>query len=222
MDVAAIYAGSDGEETTALYERIEKLGNVGVVAMNLFRACKASERAKKYRRRYKGVAYEKKNWSLKLLCGALSALDKSDLALGCSTPGCTHPDGKPCISCGFIVAHGIINWGWKEDPNAEFHNWVLYVDLPNGQVSFHAATPLSAHRYEGEWDGEHASAHRIIEFAQAILDGRTIEKAIKPIATLFEKPEPPPLPEGTHAHLDCVGGESGRASVETLQQDRLL
>jgi hypothetical protein len=143
MTVIEIFAGTSGHATRDLYSRLEKLGPIGVVALNLFRAQKASSRAKVYRRRFKGVAYEKKNWSMKLLCDALGA---SAAELG-------------------------IEFGWSEDPAQEFHNWVLYVDLPMGQVSFHSAAPLSPERYEKLWDGSKDSASRIIRFVESVLIG---------------------------------------------------
>lgn len=139
MTVLEIYAGSNGEATKDLYSRLEKLGPAGVVALNLFRAQKASSRAKVYRRKFKGVAYEKKNWSLKLLCEALAA----------SSP--------------------YFSFGWREDPTQEYHTWVLYVDLPTGQVSFHSATALRPERYDKPWDGSGDSATRIIRFVESIL-----------------------------------------------------
>lgn len=148
MNVQAIYEGSDGEATKKLYAKLETLGAIGIIALNLFRACKASERAKKYRRRYKGAAYDKKNWSLKLLSDALASYTPRGIAYG-------------------------IRWGWKEDPTQEFHKWVLYVDLPTGQVSFHAAAPLAKLRYHGEWDGQHISARRIVAYVDHVLNGTT-------------------------------------------------
>jgi hypothetical protein len=146
LEVARIYAGSNGEETKQLYARLEPLGPAGVIAMNLFRAQKASSRAKVYRGGIRGrgsfrsMAYEKKNWSLQQLCQSLSG---SELV-----------------------------FGWKRDPAAAFHEWVLYVELPNGQVSFHSATALTEHRYQGDWDGMHLSAERIIHFVSHVLSSR--------------------------------------------------
>ena len=94
MTVHEIYIGSDGDATKALYERLATLGPAGVVALNLFRAVKCSTRAKKYSRRFKGEAYDRKNWSLANLCQELA---KSADALG-------------------------IVWGWKIDPEQDFHN----------------------------------------------------------------------------------------------------
>ena len=141
MTVLEIYAGSNGQATLDLYARLERLGPAGIVALNLFRAQKASARAKVYRRRFKGVAYEKKNWSMRLLCDAL-AISAAELG---------------------------IDFGWREDPAQEYHKWVLYVDLPAGQVSFHSATALSVHRYDKPWDNSGDSASRIIGFVQLVL-----------------------------------------------------
>lgn len=147
MTVMEVYEGSSGQATLDLYAKLEKLGPVGVVALNLFRAQKASARAKVYRRKFKGVAYEKKNWSLKLLCDALT---------------------------GHAPNFGL-TFGWREDPNQEYHNWVLYVDLPTGQVSFHSANALSAQRYDRPWDSSGDSASRIVQFVQRVVDRSELE-----------------------------------------------
>ena len=124
-EILAVYDGSDGEATSALYRRLEALGPAGVIAMNIFRAHKSSARAKLYSRRYKGAAYGKKDYSLGLLC---SALGRHAEALG-------------------------IRWGWAVDAKQEVHKHVLYVDLPTGQVSFHTEHRLEGPDYTGEWDG---------------------------------------------------------------------
>jgi hypothetical protein len=146
-----VYYGSDGDATRELYKELDKLGPVGVVAMNLMRACKASERAKKYRGgirglgRYKDMAYEKKQWSMNNLCSALTCNGDS---LG-------------------------IRFGWKKDPDQEAkgdpHVWVLYVDLPTGQVSFHTAGRGEGPDYPGDWDHSPKSAERIIAWTSMLL-----------------------------------------------------
>jgi hypothetical protein len=149
INAAEVYAGSDGELTTRFYGELEKMGPVGVVAMNLFRAQKCSSRAKAYRGgipgkgSYRGMAYDRKNWSMQNLC---KVLNRESVLLG-------------------------IVWGWKQDPNQEFHNWVLYVDLPEGQVSFHAGQRMEGPEYAGEWDGRHLSAERIIAFCEHVMNG---------------------------------------------------
>ena len=95
----------------ALYARLEGHGPIGQVAMNLFRACKTSQRAKVYRgRRYRGAAYDTKQYSMDLLCAHLV-------------------DHAPTI--------GLSSWGWREDSDQPVHRQVLYIDLPTGQISFH-------------------------------------------------------------------------------------
>ncbi|HEV7521421.1 MAG TPA: hypothetical protein VGP89_10010, partial [Candidatus Angelobacter sp.] len=108
-------------------------------------------RAKLYQRRaHKGEAYNRKNWSLGLLC--------TYIALYGGRKACAEP---------------LINYGWKQDPDTPGFEWVLYVDLPQGQVSFHAATRGAGPDYQGEWCGEHLSAERIVEFCDAVMSGQT-------------------------------------------------
>lgn len=128
-DLIRIYTGSNGEATKALYERVANLGPAGVVAVDLFRAAKASERAKVYRGgnrqgSYRRQAYDKKQWCIDNLARVLSI----------------HAD-----------AIGV-TWGWAEDPAQEFHRFVLYIDLPTGQVSFHTAPRGEGSDYSGKWD----------------------------------------------------------------------
>ncbi len=147
ITVLEIFNGSNGDDTKALYARLETLGPVGVVALNLFRAQKCSARAKEYRRRaHKSEAYDRKNWSMANLCQAL-----------------------------LLHAAALnIRWGWKQDPEQEFHNWVLYVDLPTGQVSFHAAGRGQGPDYPADWDrwpGQ--SAQRIVSWVSSLLGEKT-------------------------------------------------
>ena len=148
MTVLEIYLGSDGAATRALYAQLKTLHGInGEIGVALFRAQKASERAKKYRGgvpgkgSYRDMAYEKKNWSLQELCKIL--------------------EGKE------------FTFGWKKDPNQTFHSWVLYVDLPTGQVSFHSKERYAGPDYSGDWDGvKGISAQRIVAFCQSVLEGR--------------------------------------------------
>ncbi|MDE2097871.1 MAG: hypothetical protein KGL39_11530 [Patescibacteria group bacterium] len=142
MTAYEIYKGADGEATKALYAELEARGPIGVVAMNLFRAQKCSERAKIYRgRRFKDAAYDRKQWSMGLLCAALQA----------------H------------AAELQIRWGWKLDEGAEFAKWVLYVDLPQGQVSFHSPARGEGPHYDPDWDGAAGwSPTRIIAFCEQL------------------------------------------------------
>lgn len=130
IELLQVYEGSDGAKTMALYETLKARGPLSDIALNLFRAHKASARAKVYRGgdkrgSYRRQAYDKKGWSIENLCRLLA--ERAE-------------------------ASGI-RWGWKLDPQQAFHCWVLYVDLPDGQVSFHAAERGTGPDYDGEWDG---------------------------------------------------------------------
>jgi hypothetical protein len=142
VNALTIYNGSDGGATKALYERLQSIGPVGVVALNIFRAQKASGRAKEYSRRFKGVAYDKKQWSMANLC---DVLEKHGAELN-------------------------ILFGWKQDPEQPYYPWVLYVTLPTGQCSFHSPVRGKGPDYSGDWDGSTGSAARIIRWVQAVLD----------------------------------------------------
>jgi hypothetical protein len=143
VEVTAIYNGSNGDATKALYQRLERLGPIGIVAVNLFRACKSSERAKVYRGGgYRGMAYDRKSWSLNNLC---AILDIHSEALG-------------------------IAWGWSIDEKAVGFEHVLYADIPTGQVSFHNGARLTGPDYGKPWDGVRgASAGRICRWIAALL-----------------------------------------------------
>lgn len=143
--VLSIYEGSDGGATTALYEKLRPFGPAGAVAENLVRAQKSSARAKVYRGgSYRRAAYDRKEWSIGNLCAALS----------------DH-----------AAAIGIV-WGWGEDTAQPVHRFVLYVDLPTGQVSFHAGQRGTGPDYPGAWDGcRGASPARICRFTADLLRG---------------------------------------------------
>lgn len=129
FDVIAVYTGSDGAATQALYARVSAWGPSGVLAVNLLRAAKTSERAKKYRGgnhagSFRSQAYERKRWAMGNLSDCLTEFGESLEVV----------------------------WGWKEDPRQPVYRWVLYVDLPTGQVSFHSDYRGKGPDYPGEWD----------------------------------------------------------------------
>ena len=146
MKALTVYQGSDGELTKQYYTELEKRGPMGIVAVNLFRAQKCSSRAKVYRGgirgqgSYKSMAYDRKQWSMNNLVKAL---------------------GEHSESLG-------IAYGWKEDPATTAFEWVLYVDLPTGQVSFHSPTRGTGPDYSGDWDGQKLSADRIVQFCDRV------------------------------------------------------
>lgn len=160
MNAYDVYAGSDGELTKQFYEELQRRGPLGVIAMNLFRAQKCSSRAKVYRggrggRRFRDMAYERKEWSLKLLTEALQQ---------------------------HAGAFGIV-FGWGRDDAQNLNPWVLYVELPDiGQVSFHSPTRHVGPDYPSEWDGQHLSAERVIKFCQVVYGqaGREAKPADSP------------------------------------------
>lgn len=146
-EIIVVYQGSHPERTKDLYNKLNVRGPVGVVATNLFRACKNSERAKKYRGgdgtgSYRSKAYERKQWSLENLDRELRQ----------------HADSLN------------IRWGWGRDDKQSRHDVVLYVDLPCGQVSFHTEVRGMGPDYAGEWDGMRGqSATRVCRFAEIVL-----------------------------------------------------
>jgi hypothetical protein len=149
-DVYAIYEGSDGEATKTLYAHLSTLGAEGAIAIDLFRAQKASARAKVYRGgvrgrgSYRSMAYDRKGWALSNLAGAL-ARSAADV--------------------------GIV-WGWGVDQKETAHRHVLYVDLPTGQVSFHSGERYGGPDYPGAWDGVRGvSADRIVRWVRRVLAG---------------------------------------------------
>ena len=134
-----VFDGSDGHLTVAYYRRLCAKGPLGVVAMNLFRAQKTSNRAKKYHgRQYRSASYDVKNYSLGELCGAIATLTE-------------------------------FKWGWKKDPDTPGFEWVLYVELPTGQISFHSGVRGSGQEYAGQWDGQHESQNRILQWCDQLL-----------------------------------------------------
>jgi len=145
-DVMRIYDGSSGDDTKALYARLEQLGPNGQIALNLFRAQKNSARAKVYRGGgYRGKAYDRKQWAIDNLAAILTQ------------------HAEACA----------IRWGWGIDDAQEYHRVVLYIDLPIGQVSFHTAMRGAGPDYPGEWDGiPNASIGRICSWCARLLSAQ--------------------------------------------------
>lgn len=153
-DVYAIYEGSDGDATKALYAHLASLGAAGAIAVELFRAQKASTRAKVYRGgmrgrgSYRSMAYDRKGWALNNLAVALA-------------------DSAADI--------GIV-WGWGVDAKEPVHRHVLYVELPTGQVSFHSGERYHGPDYPGEWDGVRgASVDRVLRWVRRLLVAEGVE-----------------------------------------------
>ncbi|MEZ2347383.1 hypothetical protein [Terriglobus sp. RCC_193] len=152
-----IFDQRSGDVTKAYYTALATCGVEGQLAVALFRAQKRSEAAKSYRRgSSRRASYEVKNWSLSEVCRVLSA------------------PGAPAF-----------RWGWKHDPKTAGYEWVLYVDLPSGQVSFHSADRLTpAPDYPGKYDGHKLSRQRILAYCDAIMFDRQ--------CPIIEGPQQPP------------------------------
>lgn len=144
MKAADVYAGSDGVKTRQYYAELLERGIIGTIAVNLFRAQKSSSRAKVYHGKYRGMSYDKKQWSMDVLCDSLL---QGGAGLG-------------------------ITFGWCKDEGS-YVPWVLYVDLPTGQVSFHSPARGKGPDYPKAWDGiAGASESRILEFCEGVMAGK--------------------------------------------------
>lgn len=71
--------------------------------------------------------------------------------------------------CQILDESGTLRFGWKIDPLQDYAPWVLYVDLPLGQVSFHSLERGTGPDYPGVWDRESASESRIVAFCDDVL-----------------------------------------------------
>jgi hypothetical protein len=145
-EVHAAYQASDSAATKALFARLKPHGADGKLAIELFRACKASARAKVYRGGVRGVgtyrsmSYDRKQAAMDRLCHVLEEIQ------------------------------GTHEWGWGIDDMQPVHRHVLYLDLPTGQVSFHTDARGKGPDYGKEWDGQLGqSADRICRWIQQIL-----------------------------------------------------
>ncbi len=146
MTAEEVYQENNAPTTRLLFSRLKKLGSLGLLAVELLRAQKNSDRGKLqgYKKskvfNYSGVSYGRK---AKALSNIARILLENNLG---------------------------IKWGWGEDP-AEFKiPWVLYLELPTGQVSFHNRKRYEGPDYEGQWDKKNASCERILEFCDRLLE----------------------------------------------------
>jgi hypothetical protein len=137
-----VFNQSDGEVTKTYYAKMNARGLQGQLAVSLFRAQKRSIAAKKYKRgRFVRDAYDVKNWSISEICRILATMQDFEMAP---------------------------RWGWKRDPSTPGYEWVLYVDLPTGQCSFHTASRLNGPDFDGEWDGIGMSKERICRYCDMV------------------------------------------------------
>lgn len=146
-----VFTQNDGEVTKAYYAEMNQKGLAGQLAVALFRAQKRSTAAKNYRRgKFRHSAYDVKNWSLSEICRILDAMSAFEMA-------------PP--------------WGWKRDPKTPGYEWVLYVDLPTGQCSFHSAERLNGPEYAADWDGIGMSQERIIAYCDSVAGEKEVLRA---------------------------------------------
>jgi hypothetical protein len=150
MHAQQIYFGSNAAASRSFCSKLESSGAIGRIAAQLFRVQKASSRAKVYRGgvrgsngqgySYRDMAYERKNECIEQLCRILE-----------------HNSGG-------------LKWGWGHDDQQFEAKHVLYLELPCGQVSFHCPVRYAGQDFDGEWDGEHLSQERVIEFCQRVFN----------------------------------------------------
>jgi hypothetical protein len=74
-----------------------------------------------------------------------------------------------------------VPWGWGIDNQMpEFSpRHVLYIELPQGQVSFHSHERFAGPDYLAKWDAQHASAERILRFCDEVLSGVSLEQMLQ-------------------------------------------
>lgn len=147
--VHAIYAHSGGEETQALFAELEALGAMGVLAKNLFRAQKCTQRALDQAATvWAHYAMGRKRWALDQLLDQLRVTPPAEL------PGITY--------------------GWVSDLDAgdPERPYALVVTLPTGTVSFrskilHPGPTLP----RAAWDGADMPTivARILAFVDLVL-----------------------------------------------------
>lgn len=189
-EVEEAYYGSDGAATLELFERLKALGGPGLLAMNLFRVCKNSERAKTYRsRRSVGAAYGTKDWALGQLVGTL--IDFPGLGVA---------------------------WGWGYDAKTVAFEHVVYVDVPgSGQVSFHTGMRGAGPDYGRPWDGVRGvAAGRIIRYAHRVLgiEVEQKEESHGPRQCRGEGAAAADAGEGEAGAAECAGEPAGQQAFD--------
>lgn len=138
-----IFWGVDPVATKGYYAELRRRGPIGEVCVRLFRASKANHFAKHYKGKSIGLAYERKSVALNELS---VILQEQGVALQ-------------------------IRFGWANDPKQAWHNQVLYVDLPTGQVSYHNRHRYQGPDYPGTWDGlTGVGDERVIAFCDQVIE----------------------------------------------------
>jgi hypothetical protein len=148
-----VFDGTDGDVTRNYYTELNAKGLYGQLTTALFRAQKRSVAAKRYR----GRKYTQAAYSVKNW--SLSEI---------------------CRICQLIPE---IVWGWKYDAKTVNFEWVLYVETPHGQVSFHSGERLEGPDFPNEWDGQKVCRERILRFCDSIMG---LEPVLYQNETTFE------------------------------------
>jgi len=152
-----VFDGSVAADTRRYLKGLSRLGPRGQLAASLFRAQKASTRAKFYhggiktgygRKTFRDLAYDHKQDAINAVCELLQELS------------------------GRLV----LTWGWGEDKGQSINRWVLYVELPTGQVSFHSPQRGAGPDYLRGWDGANLSCERISQWCDSIVEARDLLK----------------------------------------------
>lgn len=146
LSARSVFELNHPEKTKEFYAKISESGGIGFIAVALYRVQKYSMMAKTFPYRGKKgkrfISYAKKNYRIESLVETLIK----------------YPDAG-------------VTFGWGIDNKKSKNKWVLYVDLPNGQVSFH--TPigrLAGPDYAAGWCGViGASERRIFELCDKLL-----------------------------------------------------
>lgn len=149
MNAQAAYEATDYSETRSYLRALANAGRLGRIAAALFAAMRASTDAKTERRLAKGdplaeitvsrAGYARKRLAMQKVCELL-AHNAAGLA-----------------------------WGWGNDRRQADCPFVLFVDLPQGQVSFHTPEKLMGPEYAGRWDRACQNRERVLAFCDALL-----------------------------------------------------
>jgi hypothetical protein len=94
--------------------------------------------------------------------------------------------------CGALADSGLV-WGWGFDEGRPFNQYVLYVDLPFGQVSFHSCERMAGPDYPGQWDGKRVSEARVNAYCAHLLGEVTKQRPTPAPCDLPPRPNVPPF-----------------------------
>jgi hypothetical protein len=173
MRAKEVFDGNNGDTTKTYYSELNAKGIHGQLATALFRAQKRSTAAK----RYKGRKFSR------------AAYDVKNWSLS-----------EICRIC--QLTNEIV-WGWKYDAKTINFEWVLYVETPFGQVSFHSGERLAGPDYPSDWDGARLGRERILRFCDSVMG---LEPIVYDTETAFDCAVTVVAPkiEGWNAHQEML------------------